>query len=344
MTVAPRTRTVMAAEIAEGPHVLRRLLDDRPVVHDAVRRLLPRPLAGVALVARGSSDNALTFGRYALEIATGRPATFVAPSVHDLYGVSIDFAGHLAVGASQSGRTPEVVDALIRLRAAGAATVALTAEPTSPIVAAADLAVDLRTGTERAVPATKTFVAEVAVTAILAEAIGPVPWTPGDWSTVPDAVAAAVDDDGPAWRVVERLSGVSRLACVGRGFTLALAREAALKVQETALLAATAHSAASFRHGPIAAAGPEMPVLLWISPSPAGADAEALARTLRQRGVPVVTVGPGAGADLPIPGGLPDALAVLPAAVRLQQLALALALSRGLDPDTPAHLSKVTAT
>ena len=338
------TGTVMAAEMAEQPAVLRRLLADRTAIHDAVRRIVPSPLLGFALIGRGSSDNALVFGRYALELAARRPATFVAPSVHALYGVEVDYHGHLALGASQSGRTPEIVAALNRVGASGAATVAMTADPESPLARAADLALDLRTGPELAVPATKTFTAQVTLAALTAEAVGTVPWSSHHWASIPGLLEDVLADVEPVHRAVEALAGAQRISLVGRGFLLAIAREAALKLQEAALIAATPHSAASFRHGPAAGASAAFPVVAFSGPGPAGDDVDRLVVALRARGLPVTTIGVGPGADLPIPPGLPDGLIAFPAAVRAQQLALALAQAHGVDPDAPPGLDKVTLT
>lgn len=344
MTAPSVTGSVMAAEMAEQPAVLRRLVAAREEIHEEVRRLVPRTPRGVALVGRGSSENALVFARYLLEIATQRPATFVAPSLHDLYGVDVDYRDHLALAASQSGRTPEIVGAVSRLATSGAATIAVTADTSSPLATAAHVAIDLRTGIERAVPATKTFTAQLAVAAMVAEALGPVPWHPADWDAVGDAVAEVVVDDQPARSVAIRLGQVSRLRTTARGVLFAVAREAALKLEETALVDVACHSAASFRHGPIAAVSSDSAVIAISAPGPAGDDVAGLVTTLRQRGVPVVTIGPAPGSDLPVPPGLPEPLAALPAAVRVQQLSLTVALQRGLDPDRPPGLEKVTVT
>jgi glucosamine--fructose-6-phosphate aminotransferase (isomerizing) len=334
----------MAAEIAEQPDVLARLIERRQAVHAAVQDVVPSPLQGVALVGRGSSGNALLFARYALEIAGRRPATFVAPSAHDLYAAEVDYRGYLAIVASQSGRTPEIVEAATRLRRAGAATVALTANVAGDLAQAAQVVFDLCTGHERAVPATKTFTAQVALSAFVAEAIGPTPWRHDDWTDLPERAREVTADPGASRRIAQRLGAVQRLAVVGRGFGLALAHETALKLQETALLAAVPHSYASFRHGPIAAAGPDFPVLVFAADASSAADTTRLVEDLRGRDVPTVTVGPGPGCDLPTPVGPPEALQVILGAIRLQQLSVALAVARGLDPDSPPLLAKVTLT
>ncbi len=116
----------MAAEMAEQPAVLERLIARADAIAAEVRALAPEPLHGSAIVARGSSDHASVYGRYLLELASGRPVSLAAPSLHLLYDAQVDYTGQLAVAVSQSGRTPEIVSTLERLGAAGARTLAIT--------------------------------------------------------------------------------------------------------------------------------------------------------------------------------------------------------------------------
>ena len=122
---------------------------------------MPVQLAGTVLVARGSSDHAAT-SAYFLEMATGRPVALTSPSLCTLYRASTDFSGYLLVAASQSGQTPEIVEVVDQARAGGARAIAITNDPASPLAGSADLVVDLGTGQERAVPATKTVTAQLA--------------------------------------------------------------------------------------------------------------------------------------------------------------------------------------
>lgn len=341
---------VMAREIGQQPAVLSALVARGPAIAAAVQAVCPPDLRGLVLVARGSSDNAAVYGRYVLEHATRRPVALAAPSLHTRYGVTTRLDGFLAVAVSQSGRTPEVVDTLARLKAGGARTVAVTNDPSSPLAAAADANVALGAGAETAVPATKTFTAQVAAFALLAGALGQAPWNAGDWDTALDAVAAAVADDGPARVAAERIGPGTRLVQVARGFLYAVALEAGLKIAETAGATATGYSPADLRHGPIAVAGPDLHALCFATPGPTAADVAEVADHLVARGATVTAIAedprlvPAARAHLPVPRGVAEPLAPLVHTVRAQQLALHLARSRGIDPDSPHGLSKITAT
>jgi glucosamine--fructose-6-phosphate aminotransferase (isomerizing) len=144
--------------------------------------------------------------------------------------------------------------------------------------------------------------------------------------------------------VAAALTGVTRLLTVGRGLLYGAALEAALKLKETTMLSAEGFSGADLRHGPIAIVEQGFPVLAFLAGGPAHADMVDLVNDLRGRGADVHVVSPDPGADLPLPDGVPEALAPIVAVVRAQQVALALARARGLDPDAPAGLNKVTAT
>lgn len=340
----------MAEEMAEQPEVLRRLAARRPGVQRAVLGLRPDGLRGVTLVARGSSDNAAIFGRYLIELATRVPVSLAAPSLHTLYDATPDLRGHLVVAVSQSGRTPEIVTVVERCRAAGAVTVGITNEPDSPLGSATHVVIALGAGAERAVPATKTFTAQLAAFALLAEALGAVPFDGDDWERVPVAVADVLADSAAAEEQAGRLAGRAPLITVARGLLYPVALEAALKLKETALVHAEGFSVADLRHGPIAVMDRHAAIVTFAAPGPARDDVLALGAEAESRGATVVRVGVasgegGAGAvDLTLPPELPEALQCIPATVRAQQLALHLALLGGHDPDRPAGLSKVTAT
>jgi glutamine---fructose-6-phosphate transaminase (isomerizing) len=333
----------MAAEMLEQPAVLAALSERRATIVANLRERLPEGLRGIILVARGSSDHAAVWGRYALEAATGLPVSLAAPSLHTLYRVPARCQGYLAVAVSQSGRTPEIVTVLEALRAGGARGVAVTNDPDSPLAAAADVVVALGAGEERAVPATKTFTAQLAAFGFLAEAIGQPPWQPEDWAAVPAAVATVLGDVGAPTAVAARIGSAPGIIVVGRGYLYGVALEAALKLKETTSILAQGYSSADLRHGPIAVVEQDFPVVLLQAHGPAWDDVQDLAQVLRSRGAEVLRVGPD-DAELPVPAQLPEPLSAFPSVVRGQQLAHALALHRGLEPDRPEGLRKITAT
>jgi glucosamine--fructose-6-phosphate aminotransferase (isomerizing) len=338
----------MTAEMAEQPRVLADLAARRTELAAHVREALPGAPAGIVLVARGSSDNAAVFGRYVLELATRRPVALAAPSLVTRYGVQGTLEGWLAVGVSQSGRTPEIVSVLEAFGAAGARTVAITNDRDSALADAAHATVDTSAGTEQAVPATKTVTAQFAAFAVLAEAIAAdgaqLPWDGAAWAALPGAIGELLADDAPARVAADVVGDAQGLVAIARGLLLGAALEAALKLKEMTGILAEGASAADFLHGPIAVVRRELPVLTLSAGGPAASDVTEFADAARERGGRVLSIAPGAEADLSLPPVLPEGLAAIGAIVRAQQLAREVSLLRGIDPDAPFGLSKVTET
>jgi glucosamine--fructose-6-phosphate aminotransferase (isomerizing) len=334
----------MAAEMREQPARLGELIGRFDTVTEQLQHLAPDPLAGITIVARGSSDNAAVYGRYLLEAATGKPVSLAAPSLHTLYDVEVDYSGQLAIAVSQSGATPEIVRTLQALQDAGARGLAITNDAESALALAADRSLALELGAERAVPATKTVTGQLVALALVASALGRAPFTRAELDAIPRAVQEVLDDPEPAAAAARDLADAGQLVVVARGYLYAAALETALKIKETCSLFADGYSAADLRHGPIAAVTRGLPVVAMCAPGPALADVESLVNELRGRGANVLVVGSLAGADVPLPGGVPEPLAPIVAVVRGQQLAYELALALGFDPDSPEGLTKVTQT
>ena len=341
--------SLMAAELAEQPQVLGRLVSRHAADRDQVRAVLPgrlRPsrLAGTVLLARGSSDNVAVYGRYLIELASRRPAGLAAPSVHTRYEADVDYSGYLSVALSQSGATPEIVETAARMRQSGAVVVGITNEPGSLLTQVCDLTLLTDAGPELAVPATKTVTAQMLAVAAIAAAYDPALVTATDLAALPEAVAWLLTDSAAAEAVAARWPQARRLVVTGRGLAYAAALETALKIKETARVHAEGLSSADLLHGPIAALDSRLPVLIVSGGERFAADEASLTARLTAESVPYAVCGSATGADLPLPPGVSEVTAPIVATIRGQQLALAASLLRGLDPDAPAGLSKVTAT
>jgi glucosamine--fructose-6-phosphate aminotransferase (isomerizing) len=334
----------MAREIAEQPEVIRRLLDRFDDNVARVAGVLPEALAGTVLVARGSSDNAAVFGRYLIEQTSGRPTGLGAPSLFTRYHQPTDYRGHLAVALSQSGVTPEIVEVCRQMGRAGARTVAITNDGASALAQVADVVLELGAGPEVAVPATKTVMAEFVALLAVAGAFGALPFPRSSLDSIADAVRLMVEDPAPASGLAASWTDVDHVLVTARGSLHAVALEAALKIKEAAQMPAEAISGADLRHGPLAAVHRHDRVLVLDGGGPLSADVGDLTTRLADLGADVATCSERESADLPLPPGLIDPLSAFPALVRVQQLALALAHTRGFDPDLPPGLTKVTPT
>ncbi len=349
MTDASQARArLVETDMNEQPEVLARLVGTRHHIAAALRPLRERRPAGILLVARGSSDNAATYGRYLLEAAIGRPAALSANSLFTRYGCRTRLDGWMAVAISQSGATPEVTEVLQLARELGATTLALTNDPSSPLADTADFAIDLGASAERAVPATKSYTATLVALALVAESIGEVPWDFEDLPAIGDLVADTLASPSAVAPAVDLFLGSTQSVHLGRGFLYCAALESALKMRETAQLAVQGYSTADFLHGPIAASGRGTVALCHVGRGPTLEDANEVARRLSQRGSTVIAIasselGPDWQACVPI-APVDESLAAVVHAVRGQQLAVEVALARGLDPDRPQGLTKVTPT
>lgn len=341
----------MQTEMSAQPTVLGDLGARQEQIAALVHGIVPRPLRGIVLVARGSSDNAAIHGRYVLETAARVPVALAAPSLHTRYGVTTTLDGFLAIAISQSGATPEIVSTLQALEAGGAATLGITNVAGSPLADVAHATVLLGAGEEHAVPATKTFTAQVVAMCLIADALADGPlWETAGWARALEAVRDALDTPDAVTPLVERLVQAQLILPVARGYLYGAALEVGLKLAETTGLAVTGISTADLHHGPIATVGAQTLGLCLAASGPVAADVATIAEALVERGghVAVITADPSsvpaAGSVVPVLGGVPEPLAALAHVVRGQQLALATARALGVDPDEPFALQKVTRT
>jgi glucosamine--fructose-6-phosphate aminotransferase (isomerizing) len=335
----------MKREVAEIPGAVERLLTQgRGALDEAARALRAAEPDVIVTVARGSSDHAATYFKYACELATRVPVASVGPSIASIYGVDLKLGRAGAIGISQSGKSPDIVSMLSSARRSGATAIAITNTVDSPLAEAANHVVDICAGAEQSVAATKTFVTSaVAGLAIVAG------WS-GDERLIrvleglPEALENALNCD---WSpLVEATADVNSLYVLGRGPGAAIASEAALKFKETSGLHAEAYSTAEVLHGPAAIVEAGFPVLaLCVADKARASILETCDRLARQGGTVFVTdPEPGAGTALPVARTghpLTDPIALV---VSFYGFIEALARRRGFNPDEPPHLRKVTAT
>ena len=339
------SRSVLRSEIAEQPDVLARLLvREGPNVRRIARALRRRDPRFVLIAARGTSDNAARYAQYALGLACRLPVALAGPSLVTLYDSPPRLKGALVIGISQSGRSPDVVETVASARREGVPTLAIVNDPESPLARAAADVIPLHAGVERSIAATKTYTAQLLAVALLSSALSPSRRHAEGLGALPDAVAETLGVEGAARRAAARIAKAARLVVLSRGLNYPTAHEIALKLKELALLDAEALSGADFRHGPIALAGPGLPAVVVSPPGTAtGGDLAELAAELERRGSPVLLIGPRRRGSLPLPR-LPELLSPIVAVVPGQLLAFHASRARGLDPDSPRGISKVTET
>jgi glutamine---fructose-6-phosphate transaminase (isomerizing) len=340
----------LLAEIREQPEALRSLLEHESEYARVAAAARDRGATTVRMVGHGSSDNAAAYGVYAFGLLPGWTALRDSITLSVYYGARIDMAGSTAIALSQSGRTLDVVDYLGRARSTGAFTVALTNDPASDLAHEAEAVLPLAAGTESSVAATKTYLNQVAALGLLAAHAA------GEGRRFAEGlrvVSGQMEELIPRLellvpRVAVAFTFVGRMFVIGRGPEFATAREIALKLLETCRIAAEPLTATDLAHGPVAALDSLFPVWTIASEDASLAAVVEAAERVRHVGATIVASGnaadeiPGASYLLPTPKP-PSALhAPLLSVVPGQLFAWALARAKGLDPDRPEGLAKVT--
>jgi glucosamine--fructose-6-phosphate aminotransferase (isomerizing) len=342
--------SLMLAEIQQQPAALERTLrrEGQRIARfaDSLKKRRPRL---IVLVARGSSDNAALFGRYLLEISTGIPVSLAAPAVHTLYRTRLGLEGALVIGISQSGEGPDVNMVLQNSKRSGAVTLAITNEPGSEMARIADEAFLTHAGRERSVAATKTYTGQLMVFHLLASALN------GDRrfaevERLPELAALTLGLREKIESIVERYAFMDHAVVVGRGLNYANAYEFAMKLMETCYVVAERFSSADFLHGPIAMIEKDFPVFLFAPPGRTLAGMKDLLGKLTKLGAETLVISSERAALKPatraleIPERISEMLSPIPYIIPAQLFAALLAKARGISPDSPRSLAKVTRT
>ena len=356
--------TYMLREIQEQPQVLR---DTLVQTLDAVRQLAEevkrRNVSLIVIAARGTSDHAALYAQYLFQYLNGIPVALATPSLHTLYGTSLRLEHAMVIGISQSGQSPDIVEVITQASAAGALTVGITNQANSPLATTAQHTLLCHAGLERSVAATKTYTTTCTVLAMLAAYMsGGEPLRDGIQS-IPQFVTDALKSEEHIASIAQRYTHARNCVVLGRAFQYSTARETALKLEETCYLVATPFSTADFRHGPAALAERGLPVVVFAPPGPTLEGSRDLLTWLREREADCLVVSEDesvlelatVSVLLTLPSlkhrsvqkqraDIAELLAPIPYIVCGQLLAHYLALSKGLNPDQPRSLTKVTRT
>jgi len=340
----------MLQEIAEQPAALAQTISgERSKIANLGRFLKDRDIDLIVLVARGSSDNAALFGRYLIEITTGIPVSLSAPSVHTIYGAKLKLQNALVIGVSQSGEGEDINRVLEHSRAAGAYTVGVTNEPASSMSGLVDETLLMHGGRERSVAATKTFTGQMMLFYMLAASLAD--RDPAlDYEAIPEFAERALEQRPAILELVQRYVFMENCVVVGRGLAYANAYELALKLMETCYVVAERFSSADFLHGPLAMVERHFPVMIFAPPGAMLPGVKDLIRRLSELHADTLAI----TADLDLAGQctravimprkIDEFLAPIPYIIPGQLFAALLAEAKGLDPDSPRSLSKVTRT
>lgn len=340
------TTSFMRQETLEASSVVSRLLSEEAATIAEIKRIYEqrRPRV-ITTAARGSSDHAASFFKYLFEICVGVPVASIGPSVTSVYNGRLQLQDGLHFTVSQSGASPDIVALQKAAKQGGAITVAVVNVTDSPLAQQADIVLNLHAGKEQSVAATKSCIAGATALAAITAEITADPDLQHALKKLPEALerttSTAIDN-----ALVSRLAPLSGMYVVGRGPGFAIALEAALKAKETCAIHAEAFSLAEVMHGPIRLVHSNFPVLAFLNQDEAYKTGKQAIDRLIGLGADVLTIGESAGSEKSLEitstgNGLIDPLVGLGAYYRLNE---EVAQARGLDPDKPMNLSKITQT
>ncbi|HMV48168.1 MAG TPA: SIS domain-containing protein [Blastocatellia bacterium] len=342
--------SLMLSEIEQQPAAIERTIqrEAKKIESFSARLKANRPRL-IVLVARGSSDNAALFGRYLLELTTGIPVSLAAPAVHTLYKKKLDLRDALVVGVSQSGEGVDINLTLENAKRSGATTLAITNEAESSMAQLSDETFLIHAGRERSVAATKTFTGQLLIFHLLARALSDAP-KQMEVERLPELAAESLKLKSDVAEMVERYAFMKQCVVVGRGLNYANAYEFAIKLMETCYVVAERFSGADFLHGPIAMVDSGFPVFLFAPPGPTLNGTKDLLAKLKIIGAETVVISSESAAlkaasrGIKIQQRIPELLSPIPYIIPAQLFAALLAEAKGLTPDQPRSLSKVTKT
>lgn len=338
------TSLMLQEAMSAGDCVALQLSQDVERYAELGRTLRSANFNSAVTIARGSSDHASNYVAYLIMSRMGRLVTSLPMSLVTLYKSPLVTQGTLAIAISQSGQSPDVVEPIQYFRDGGATTVALVNDAESPLAQAAAWTMPLHAGKEQSVAATKSFITSLVAGARLVAEWQDDPELKAGLAALPDDLRAASRVDWSA--AIEVLAPARNIMVVGRGISFPIALEAALKFKETSALQAEAFSGAEIKHGPMALIEDGYPLLIFATRGPAQAGLVALALEMRGRGARVLLAAPEdiLDRDLTLPVAATPDLDPIVAIQAFYVMAAQLSKARGMDPDRPRHLSKVTKT
>ena len=350
MDASPNSR--LYQEIHEQPQVIARLIAEEgaPVARIAGELRL-RAVHYVIIAARGTSDNAATYGKYLFANALRLPVGLAAPSLYTIYGSPPRTGPEaLVIGISQSGESPDIVAVLDEARRQGAATLSITNAPDSPLARACEYSIACHAGPELSVAATKTYTAQLTALALLAASWSGDEQRQAQIQALPEAVQHTLGLAATIRECMERYRYMEACVVLGRGYNYSTAHEIALKMKELNYILTEPYSSADFMHGPIAVIAQGFPVLLVAPSGEVYPDLLALARELKDKGAELIAISDRPEAldmavtPLQLPVTVPEWLSPVVCVIPGQLMAHDLTLAKGYDPDHPRGLRKVTLT
>ncbi len=342
--------TLMEQEIFQQPDALKTAaLLNAPAIRELKTAAGKAKIRSVVMAARGSSNHACIYFKYLCEVYAGLPVSFAAPSALTLYGGKLSYKNTLVIGVSQSGAAKDALTVMRRAKETGGLVAAVTNNKDSEMAGCADFHLFLGCGAEQSVAATKTFTAQMYVLALLAAALSKDNGLRTALKTVPAIVKKTLKLKGQLKKAALRYLDAPDGYILARGTNYAAAREAALKLMETTYFRARAFAASNFHHGPFAVMSPATRALLFCPAGESFASMKEMLAKLKDTGCDITVFSDDealcAEADsFVLTPSAPDSVSPFIYVAAAQLFALSLAEAKGLNPDAPRGLKKITVT
>jgi len=343
--------TKMMNEILEQPEVLLRCYNtNKEKIIKLVETIKGRDISSVVIAARGTSDHAGIYGKYIIECEMGLPVSLASPSVYTIYKRKMNLENSLVIGVSQSGKAADVLEVIKSAKECGAVTVSITNDETSPLATEAGTHLFCDAGLEKSVAATKTCTSEMYLLAQLVAEWAGNENIKRELSLIPNKLSEIFKEGESIAEKVERYRFMDECFVLARGVNYPIALESALKIQETAYVRAKAYATSDFYHGPFAMIQKDMPVIVYAPNGPTLKDTTEMINKLKENDAEIIVVSNNAevlgmgNCSFEIPQTSNDVVSPFYNVVLAQMFACNLSLIKGLNPDSPRSLNKITIT
>lgn len=342
---------MMWEEIMEQPKVLSMCLESNMnVLKNIVEAINKSTINSVVIAARGTSDHAAVYGKYIIELMTGLPVSLAAPSIFTLYQKKLKLKGCLVIGVSQSGKAADVLEVIRGANEDGAITVSITNFEDSPLAQEARFHLNCACGIEKSVAATKTFTSQMFLLANLVALWAGNEDLKKELKLLPSKIQETFGISEQIIADVKRYRFMSECFVLARGINYAVALEASLKIQETTYVRAKAYATSDFHHGPFAMIDKDMPVFVFAPNGVSLNDVTEMIHKLKQQGADITVISNNeeilklGECAFKIPQSDNDMITPFLNVVVAQMFACQLSIAKGLNPDSPRGLNKVTIT
>ncbi|MDR3574772.1 MAG: SIS domain-containing protein [Anaerolineaceae bacterium] len=342
--------SILQSEILEQPLVVQELLNLEKENVANIAKELNGKFKYILIAARGTSDNAARYAQYLFGAHNHLQVALATPSLFSLYNSTPDLSGALVLAVSQSGQSPDIVSVITEGRRQGRPTLAITNDVGSPLALASEYVIPLHAGPEKAIAATKTYTTSLAALALFSCSMDNQPDRLNDLLKISGYMQQTFSGLEPVLGRIERFRYMEHCAVLGRGYNYSTAFEIALKIKELSQIVAEPYSSADFRHGPIATVLDGFPVIVVMPQGVIYQDMVDLVNNLKERKAEMLIISDNleiikeANLPLPIPAGIQEWLTPLVAVIPGQYIGMRLAIEKGLNPDQPIGLHKVTET